>query len=202
MSRFKIIFFLLAFFMAFVGHDAQAQLRKNTNVSSKSKKESKEKGDTKSFLENLGGEILLGNVGFYNGLSLSSKLSVGYKLGERVALGGGLKLFYDQYSVVGPDPSIFDYGGLFMGRVKLFQDFYLKAEYSFMNYAKDPVGYGYIFRGLYEDLSVNYPSFGLGYSSGTDQWKVGVELLFIANETAKDIQNAVLEYWFGAVYNF
>lgn len=196
-SKFKNLLFLVSILLLFVNHEMYAQLRNKSTIEAKTKKNNKEQFE---FLNKIGGDIFLGNVGFFNGLSISSKLSAGYKLGERFALGGGLKLFYDQYSVIGPDPSVFDIGGLFMGKAKITRDIYVKAEYTFMNYAKDPDGYN--IRYLNEDLKVNYPLFGIGYFSGTDKWKFGIELLYIADETARDLQRAVVEYWFGASYNF
>mgnify|MGYP006948855481 CR=1 FL=1 len=186
--------------MIFAGSDLHAQLRKKPDVSSKSKKEKANQADRKPIYEHLGGELLFGNLGFFNGLSVSTKLSLGYKITSGIALGGGTKLFYDQYSVVGPDPSVFDIGGFFMGRARIYQDIYFKAEYAFMRYEKDPDGYS--IRNLYENVSVNYPLVGLGYMSGAGKWKFGVELMYIANETAQDIQSSVIEYWFGANYNF
>ncbi len=197
MSKFKILLFLILPILVFVSNDVHAQLRNKSTIEAKSKKDKKDKSE---FLDKIGGEIFLGNVGFFNGLSVSSKLSAGYKLGERFSLGGGLKLFYDQYSVVGPDPSVFDFGGLLTGKAKITKDIYVKAEYAFMKYAKDPAGYRV--RNLFEDVKVNYPLFGLGYMSGSDKWKFGIELLYIANETARDLQSSVIEYWFGASYNF
>jgi hypothetical protein len=38
--------------------------------------------------------------------------------------------------------------------------------------------------------------------SGTDKWRFGIELLYIANEKARDYQGSIVEYWFGASYNF
>lgn len=200
MTRVKIVICLIVTLMIFSVTVTDAQVRKRTDVSSRSKKEVKEAIDKKSPFEKINAEILLGNVGFFNGLSISSKLSAFYKLSDRFALGGGVKLFYDQYSVIGPDPSVFDYGGFFAGRAKITKDIYFKAEYAFMHYAKDPDNYQ--IRRLYENVSVDYPLFGLGYMSGTGNWRFGIELLYIANETARDIQSSVVEYWFGASYNF
>ena len=40
-------------------------------------------------------EIKLGNVGFFNGFNVSTKMDVGYKIHDRFTLGGGGKLFFD-----------------------------------------------------------------------------------------------------------
>ncbi|MCO6463198.1 MAG: hypothetical protein J5I52_03520 [Saprospiraceae bacterium] len=177
---------------------ADAQLRKRPEGSSSKTK--KERVVKPSFVDRLGGDIMLGNVGFFNGLTISAKLDAAFKINDRFALGGGSKMFYDQYSVLGPDPSVFDIGGHFMGRARIINDIFFQAEYAFMKYSKDPVGYS--IRGLTEDVKVNYPLFGLGYMSGVGKWKFAIQLMYIANETARDLQSAVVEYWFGASYNF
>ncbi len=151
-------------------------------------------------MDKLNPEIKFGNLGFFNGLSISSKAGVGYKIHNRFTAGVGGKLFYDQFSVQGPDPSVFDFGGLVYGRGKITNEIYVQAEYAFMKYAADPDGYQ--IRNLFLDKKVNYPLFGLGYVSGVNKWRFGIELLYIASETAQDIQGSIVEYWFGASYNF
>ncbi|MBK8669755.1 MAG: hypothetical protein IPN89_09940 [Saprospiraceae bacterium] len=177
---------------------ADAQVRKKT-TSKKSKKE-KEKTEQVSLMEKINPEIRFGNLGFFNGLTISTKANVGYKLSERFTAGAGLKLFYNQFSVQGPDPSIFDLGGFLYARGKITNQIYLQAEYAFMGYAKDPDPYQ--IRYITQDTKVNYPLIGLGYTSGFGKWKFGIELLYIANQQAQDIQSSVVEYWFGASYNF
>ncbi len=195
MRYFNFIF--ACFFLFFsTNADLNAQVRKKTTTS----KAAKAKEEKISFLEKFNPEIKFGNLGFFNGLSLSSKVNVGYKLHDRFTLGGGAKLFYDQFSVQGPDPSVFDLGGFVYGRGKITKEIYFQAEYAFMKYGADPDGY--IIRGLTLDQKVNYPLLGLGYSSGIGKWRFGVELLYIASEAARDYQSAVVEYWFGASYNF
>jgi hypothetical protein len=188
-------------FLAFVTV-ADAQVRKRTAPSknSKSKKEQVVKEET-SFLDKGYAELKFGNLGFFNGLTISSKLDVGYKFHDRFSVGGGFKLFYDQFSVIGPDPSIFDLGGFLLARGKITNEIYFQAEYAFMSYAYSDA---YFTRNFPDGLnkSVNSPLFGLGYMSGSDKWRFGIELMYIASESARDFQGSVIEYWFGASYNF
>ena len=195
---FKIKFVLtiiLALLISIAGADGQ--VRKRTTTS----KKSKEKKESVSFLNRVNPEIKFGNLGFFSGLFISSKLNAGIKLHDRFSVGAGTKLFYNQNSVPGPDPSIFDIGGLVYGRAKITNSIYFQAEYSFMKYGKDPDGY--VYRGFQEAQKLNYPLLGLGYySGGQGKWRFGMELLYIANSLASDYQNSILEYWFGASYNF
>lgn len=177
---------------------AEAQIRKKTSARSKREEQKKEKRE--ALLNKFNPEIKFGNLGFFNGLSISSKANLGYKLNDRFTAGGGMKVFYDQYAVIGPDPSVTDLGGLLFARGKITKEIYIQAEYAFMRYGKDPDGYR--IRDLFETTSVNYPLIGVGYMSGMDKWRFGVELLYIANGQAQDIQSSVVEYWFGATYNF
>ncbi len=177
--------------------DVDAQVRKRTT----SKKKSKQKEEQVSLMEKINPEIRFGNLGFFGGLSVSSKINVGYKLHKRFSLGGGGKFFYDQFSQIGPDPSVTDLGGFLYGRGKITDQIYFQAEYVFMKYGADPDGFR-TRRNLFEPVNLNFPMVGLGYSSGFDKWRFGVELLYITNQTAQDIQGSVVEYWFGASYNF
>jgi hypothetical protein len=144
-----VVFILAAMFMTY--SDADAQVRKRTTA----KKNAKEKKESVSFLQKVNPEIKLGNVGFFNGLFISSKLNAGIKLHDRFSLGAGTKLFFNQYSQQGPDPSIFDIGGLVYGRAKITNSIYFQAEYAFMRYGKDPDGY--LIRNIFENQKINYP---------------------------------------------
>jgi hypothetical protein len=195
----KYFIWLLSFVFAMlmVSADMDAQVRKKTT----SKKSSKAKEEKVKLMDKINPELKFGNLGFFNGLSISSKAGVGYKLHDRFTVGLGGKLFYDQFVAQGlPDPSVFDYGGLVYGRGKITKEIYVQAEYAFMKYAADPDGY--IIRNLTLDQNVNYPLIGLGYTSGVNKWRFGVELLYIASEAARDYQSSIVEYWFGASYNF
>lgn len=176
--------------------DMDAQVRKRTT----SKKKSKQKQEQVSLLDKINPEIKFGNLGFFNGLAISTKLNAGFKPHNRFSIGGGGKMFYDQISVIGPDPYVTDFGGFLYGRAKITQEIYFQAEYAFMRYGADPDGFR--IRNIFEPVKVNFPLVGLGYSSGVGKWRFGIELLYITNQTAQDIQGSVVEYWFGASYNF
>lgn len=195
MKHFILILSLAAAILV-TGADLNAQVRKKTT----SKKKEKEKTEQVSIMEKINPELRFGNLGFFNGLSISTKANVGFKLHNRFTVGGGGKLFYEQYSYPGPDPSVLDLGGFVYGRGKITNEIYVQAEYAFMKYGADPDGF--VVRGFTEPIKVNYPLFGLGYMSGVGKWRFGVELMYIASEQARDYQNAVVEYWFGASYNF
>ena len=181
--------------------DNFAQLRKRTTSKTATTKKEKLDEDQTKFLDKTYAELKFGNLGFFNGLNISSKLSVGYKVHERLSFGGGMKLFFIQNVVQNaPDPSVFDVGGFVHARAKITNEIYFQGEYAFMKYGKDPDNYRY--RDFITAQNLNYPLFGLGYMSGTDKWRFGIELLYVASEKARDYQDSIVEYWFGASYNF
>lgn len=181
-------------------NDGFGQVRKRTISKTAKTQKSVKEDDGTAFIDKTYAELRFGNLGFFNGLYISSKLNAGYKMSERFSAGGGMKLFYTQQSVQGPDPSLFDFGGFVYARGKITNEFFIQAEYSFMNYSKDPSGY--IVRQIFEDVSLNFPLIGLGYMSNGEKWRYGIQLMYIANSRAQDYQNSIVEYWFGASYNF
>ncbi len=186
MKKRNLIFVIVLILLSF-SIDGFSQVRKKSSKS-KAAKEKTEKAEKVSFMDKLNPEIKFGNIGFFNGFSVSSKMNVGYKLSNRFTVGAGGKLFYDSQVIVGaPDPSNFDYGGLLYARGKITPEIYIGAEYAFMKYD-------------YYQSKVNYPLIGAGYMSGVGDWKFGIELLYIASEQARDFQGSVVEYWFGASY--
>ncbi|MBK8626006.1 MAG: hypothetical protein IPN86_10715 [Saprospiraceae bacterium] len=186
----------VCFFLTFATEtEGQVRKRTTTTKTTKSTKEKVAKDET-NFLDKGYAEIKFGNLGFFNGLSLSSKLNVGYKFHDRFSAGGGFKLFFNQYVVPNaPDPSLLDIGGFIHGRAKITKEIYFQGEYAFMKYE-------YYDQGVKLSQSANSPLLGLGYMSGTDKWRFGIEILYITSERARDIQNSIVEYWFGASYNF
>lgn len=203
MLIFKYFKLLMVFFCIFIMIDnTEAQVRKRTtSTSSRNKKDTKKaKEPSTPIYDRINADLLFGNLGFFNGLFISSKASVGYNLTKRISAGGGMRLFYNQYSFQGPDPSLLDLGGFVYGRGKITNEIYIQAEYAFMKYAKDPDGFPV--RRRFEDVSINFPLVGLGYMSGGDKWKFGIQLMYNTNEEARDLQGNVIEYWFGASYNF
>src|SRR5690606_35073716 len=87
------------------GSDLMGQSRKKSSKKKKATKkeiaiaEAKAKEDQKPFIDNLNIDIKIGNVSFWNGLFLSSKANVGYKLTDRFSAGVGGKIFYTQLIV-------------------------------------------------------------------------------------------------------
>lgn len=200
----RSIVLLVSILFCFLGSMDQvdAQVRKRTTSSKKDKitKEKEVKGNS-GFLDKGYAELKFGNLGFFNGLSVSSKLNVGYKLHDRFSVGGGVKMFYVQeVQQNAPDPYLFDVGGFIHARAKITNEIYFQGEYASMKYEF----YTIDFNGdlIKTKANANYPLVGLGYMSGGDKWRFGIELLYIASERARDLQNSVVEYWFGASYNF
>lgn len=185
---------LILSFNFVVETDAQTRRKRPTKRTDRKEvaKKEKEPSNDVNFLEKLNYDIKIGQVGFFNGFSISGKLNAGYKLSDRFTTGLGTKLFYDQFIVRGaPDFKYFDRGIFGFARGKITQEIYLQAEYNHMVYDRDPL-----------NVSVNYPGFGAGYMSGFGKWKFGLELMYIASDLARDFQGSVVEYWVGASYNF
>ncbi|MBK9254680.1 MAG: hypothetical protein IPM42_04270 [Saprospiraceae bacterium] len=201
MQHKNIILMLIMAFCIVFSIDAEAQTKRKRTSKRAEKKETKKKevkedsdpeNDVVFFRDLMNYEMKIGNIGFFNGFSLSTKINAGYKLNNHLTTGLGAKLFYDQFIVSnGPDISYFDRGVFAFARGKVTQEIYLQAEYHHTVY--DQINF---------TESVNYPTFGAGYMSGFGKWKFGLELLYIANDRARDLQNSVVEYWVGAAYNF
>jgi hypothetical protein len=187
----KLAFFVtfIVFIISSVSQDVDAQVRKRTTT----KRKSKEKKESINLMEKINPELKLGNLIFSNGFNASLKANVGYKLSQRFTVGLGGRLFYEQYPRIGPDVTFTDYGGFLFGRGKITEEIYVQAEYASTKYRD---------RSTSGTINQTYPLFGLGYSSGYGKWKYGVELLYIANQKAQDLQYNVVEYWFGVSYNF
>lgn len=199
MKKLVFLFILSVFLIGVTASDADAQVRKKRTSTRNTKKE-KVKEEKVSLMEKLNPEIYIGNLGFFNGFYVSTKLNIGYKLSDRFSVGAGGKLFYNQYAQSGPDPSLTDLGALVYGRAKITNEIYFQAEYDIMRFGADPTGYN--IRGLSTSESLNYPALGLGYTSGIGKWRFGLQLLYIANGLAQDYQGAIVEYWAGGSYNF
>ncbi|MEZ4912304.1 MAG: hypothetical protein R2774_15760 [Saprospiraceae bacterium] len=160
----------------------------------KSRKKTREKVEKVSIWTKVNPEIKFGNLGFNNGLYVSSKLNAGYKFSERFSGGLGTKLWYSQISVPGDDYSFFDFGGFLYARGKIVESVFLQAEYSSTNFAET---------GFLPKKTITYPTVGIGYYSNSGRmWRFGAELFYIFDSLAQDYQNSPVEYWFGATYNF
>lgn len=197
MKNWKYIKVLCLLFVMLIGFqssvDAQVRSRKSKDKTT-SKKSKKEIVSTVSLMDQLNPEIKFGNIGFFNGFSLSTKLNIGYKITERLSAGIGGKLFFNQFlgQGSGADASFLDLGAMIYARGKITNDIYLQAEYSRMRFD------------LGNNVKVNStsPLIGAGYMSGVGKWRFGVELLYIVDGPTRQLQNSIVEYWFGASYNF
>jgi hypothetical protein len=182
----------LAILMAVFSEAGAQSTRKRTNKRTE-KKEVKKKeteNEVNFFRDQMIYEIRLGNLGFFNGFSISTKLNAGYRISDHFAAGIGGKFYYDQFIQRGaPDISYFDRGIFGWARGKVSQEIYIQAEYGNMYYDR-------------WETSVSTPLIGAGYMSGFGRWKFGLELMYIINDAARDLQGSVVEYWVGASYNF
>lgn len=167
---------------------AEAQTKRRSRAKEKEKEE-----NTVPFTHKLNTEIKLGNLSFNNGFGISMKSNVGYKFSNRFSLGLGGKFAYNTFATSGPDPSAFDYGGLVYGRAKIAGPIYFQAEYNLYSYQD--------FGGGRTDLK--FPTIGLGYmQSDGGTWAYGIELLYIANDPAREYLNSVVEYWINFSHRF
>jgi hypothetical protein len=170
--------------------DAQTKRKRPAKKPEKKEKVKEPENEVNFFRDQLSYDIKIGNIGFFNGFSISTKLYTGYKLGDRFSAGIGGKMFYDQFIVRGaPDISFFDRGLFGFARGKVTNEIFIQAEYISMRYDRF-------------ETTVNYPLIGAGYMSGFGRWKFGLELMYITSDLARDLQGSVVEYWVGASYNF
>lgn len=155
---------------------------------SRSREEVKE---TPSFTENLNYEIKIGNIGIGSSFNLSMKPGVGYKFHKNLSAGIGSRFNYAFINIPGgSDISEFDFGFFGYGRFKIGNSFYIQGEYTTYSFDFEP------------RINMTYPLFGAGYVSGSGPWNFGVELMFIADELARDRFGSVGEWWFSFSYNF
>ncbi len=196
MKKYSILFLtllLLIFTAATV--EAQSKTKRSSASTAKSKKKTKEPFDLK---KHLNPELYIGNLGFFNGLYISSKANVGYKFNDRFSAGLGAKIFYNQIAVQGDDPSLFDKGGFIFARGKITDNIFAQVEYNSTNFADRTVEFNSPLIGG----TFNYPTFGLGYSSGQGPWTYNATLFYVSSSDVQDYTSNILEYWVGVSYNF
>jgi hypothetical protein len=189
MKTYVILFFLICFT---VGHESFAQIQRRPAP----QKPEREKRSEENLLQNdFTFDVKLGNVGFFRNLFLSSKVNGGYKFNNWLSAGLGGKIFYTQVFITGAKDDVYvDYGGFVYSRAKFLSKFYGQLEYHFTTF-------DYV-NSQFPGADLHYPAISAGYMSGGDKWKFGIELSFIVDELARDYQGSVVEYWFGATYNF
>jgi hypothetical protein len=196
-KQMRIILLALIIFTSFTS-DMIAQNTRTKVATEKPSKSKKKVKEEYKLMEHLSPDIMIGNLGFFNGFYVSAKLNIGYKLSDRFTAGLGTKLFYNQYAQIGKDISVFDKGGFVYARGKITESIYAQVEYTrtdFANRFEKRVS-------QLEGGSFSYPSIGLGYASGSGtDWTYHAHVLYVANNEAQDYTN-VVEYWAGVAYRF
>ena len=181
---------LLVLFFVSVAEEAFSQ-RTTSRRSSRDRDRQEEKV---SFADKLNYNIGLGNVGLGSNFSISLKGTVAYKPIDQLAFGGGGRFLYIFTNRIGgPDISLFDWGGVAFGRFLITENIYIQGEYNFASFDRGD---------NFDRLNHSYPQFGGGYMSGYGPWKYGIQLLFVADELARDYTGTTIDYWIMFSYNF
>lgn len=172
--------FLIGLFSLLTISDSDAQRRSSRDRDS-SRDRSSRNSDTEtiSFTDNLAYDIYMGNFVFANGLQLSGKASVGYKVIDRVTAGVGFKFDIRNQNFQGQANDVQSRNLAYFPfvRFKIVESFYAKAEYNFMNFRYEQPNF--------DPVKVNYsfPMVGAGYLSGFGKWRYGIELLFMLSDS-------------------
>ena len=173
----------------------------NTLSSQRTRTRDRNRGDRveekENFRDNIWYGISLGNLFFFGDFSFSGKFQAGYKPINAVSIGLQAKFYYDFQNNVGPDLSLFSYGGGPEVRLKITEGFYAIGEYNIMSIEG--------FRsGSTIRSNMNYPNVGIGYQQGRGPWKFGAQILFILNDEARDPNhlNRAVDYWIDFNYKF
>ena len=209
MEKKHIIIFLIGLFLvSFVSESFSQRRSSRTRPTTRDRdndRSSREDTYT-SFKDKLAYDVFLGTLGFNSGFSASAKGAVGYKVIDRITLGGGLKFSYVFANNFGTanDFSSFSYGAFPFARFKITDKFYGKAEYNFYTF---DTGFDNADR-----INFSFPQIGGGYIQGIGKWKIGFEILLLINDseidnsvfngvTASDLYT-LIEYNIAFLYNF
>ena len=181
---------MMLFFIS-VAEEAFSQRTRSRRTSSRDRDRQEEQV---KFTDKLNYNIGLGNVGLGSSFSISLKGTTAYKPIDQLAFGGGGKFLYlFSNRIGGPDVSLFDWAGLVFGRFLITENIYLQGEYNFASFDG----------GQNQDgINHSYPQFGGGYMSGYGPWKYGIQLLFVADERARDLTFTTIDYWIMFSHNF
>lgn len=202
---------LLFVFMFSVVEDADAQRKRrrsrdkdDTENTRRSRRDAEEESTVK-FTDRLMYDVNIGNISLANSIfGFSIKPGVGYVVNKRLATGLGLKYFYNLDGRYNPDLHLNDIGGYAFAKFNITEAIYLQAEYSVLSFDADykeyPGGFQYGFEGKRQNF--NYPLIGGGYASGFGNWRSGLQVLYIFNETVREIGTYPVEFWFGLTRNF
>ena len=139
-------------------------------------------------------DILIGNLSFGSQFIFSPKLQAGYKFTDIISAGLTGKMNYVFQNFTGsPDVSFLDYGFGPYARFTFGESFYLQGEYDVTSFDLGN-----------SRLTRSSPVIGGGYMSGFGDWKFGLQLMFLLDNDYRDtgIFGDLVEYYFGAAYNF
>ncbi len=187
MKNIKLIFSIIALTI-FVVDSLDAQRSRRSRDRNRTEQE-----DKLTFSERINYEIRVGNIAFGSGFGIDLKPSVGLKFNKFLTVGAGFR--YDYEFINAPfgqeDLSLNSYGPFALLRAKVHNSFYLQGEYNLVSL--DLVS---------TRETQGYPTIGGGYVQGGDNWKYNIELLFIADDFVRDINNSSIEFWFVFSKNF
>jgi len=174
----KLTTLLIGLFLLATISDSFSQ-RRSSRERPSSRDRDVEQTESISFTDRLAYDIYIGNIGFNNGLTLSAKAGAGYKIFDPLTVGVGAKISYqnvDNFGVT-DDFSYTGFGYFPYLRYRIVDEFYVKAEYNFFNvtYKRDVADNA--------KANFSFPMLGGGYAQGFGKWKLGVELLFMLNNT-------------------
>ncbi len=217
MTNNKIIIFLIGLFVCISISDAYSQRRprsKSDRTEERERQRTRRSRDVEkvTFKDKLAWDILIGQLGFNQGFSISGKGGPSYKITDRFSVGLGLKLdyqFVNNPSPNGDDISLFNYGPYIFPRFKFSENIYIKGEYYLISYDCEIARFSGVtypldcLSNVNSRLSKGIPMLGLGYASGFGPWKFGLELMFIPVDNDRPyFGNNVFEYMFSGLYNF
>lgn len=188
--KFHYTIFLFAVLLLGFSTSVDAQSRKKKQ---RPDPEQVEKPAT-NFGDRMNYDIKAGNVSLQgNFFSVAFKGSAGYKLNDFLSAGlaAKTKIFFFNDRGQSNDQTRTYYGFGPYVRAKFLEQFYVQFEYDYNSIQ------------ISEDdrRAINSPYLGGGYMQGWNNWKFGIEVLFIMNDEVRDY-DGIIEYWFGGTYNF
>jgi len=183
MNTRHIITILIGLFLLGSAVDSDAQRRSSRSSKSSERTSSRDKNAEKvSFKDKLAYDIFVTPF-FGGGFAISTKFGVGYKIIDPLTVGLGTKLNYTFQNNVGSanDRSQFHRGLFPYVRMKVAEQYYVKAEYNWYSY---DTGESNLDR-----VDITFPMFGGGYVQGFGKWKFGAEIMLLVPD--KEINDTV-----------
>lgn len=205
------VFILISCFLVGINTEAIGQ-RKKKKKTRESKTEVVERQNVQApWMEKMSYDVRIGNVSLFGPLTrVALKSAASYRINNFLSAGLAAKYEYNFYNNnQSQNPALLDYSWSHFGvgpfvRAKIFQTFYLQAEYDYHNLATENSVFDEGDRARNQAWS---PMIGGGYLSGFGDWVFGIEVLFVGNNEVRDnsiggITGNVIEYWIAATYNF